>query len=102
MKIIIENKDGKVNASTNEPVSIEVFTNTVMTAVMLHMNNIVRSTPKEHQTQMKGILFDQLNEAASTALARFAPDIQLRPDITEEAIREQEKNIMRATIAKHA
>jgi len=95
MKITIElNKDtNQVTPVADEPITLPVLTNMCMTTVYAAMSSILSDTPKEEQEDMKTYLFDVFNESASTLLARFAPDIPLRPDITEEAILRHELEI---------
>lgn len=87
MKITIElSEDMKVSAIATEAPTLQQITNMCLTTILSAMNNIMEVTPTEQKEEMKTYLFDHFNESASTLLARFAPEIDMRPDITEEAI----------------
>lgn len=76
----------QVHTQLSKSVSIPVYINTCLTSILATMNQAVAAAPPELRQQLKEHLFDSFNEAASSLLASFAPDIDLRPDITEEAI----------------
>ena len=78
----------------------KTFTNVLATAQLNFMRTIMQSVPEKHLLEMKQLLFDEYNEAASNLLAAFAPEIDLRPDLTEEALRESELNFLDQIIEK--
>lgn len=88
LTIILDESKLKLEAS--EPLNIYDIINLTCNAVLSVMNNTVNDAPEELKQDIKEHLFDLFNETASVVLAQFAPDIPLRPDITEEAILELE------------
>lgn len=53
----------------------------------------------EQKEQFKHDLYDAYNQAASSVLALFAPELELRPDLTAEAILRAENEILDEKIA---
>lgn len=82
MKITITEKQLEIEGE----VSLERFMELTATYQLQMMNNILEDAPEEHKQQIKEFIFDQTNQLFSAVLDNFAPDIELRPDITEEAI----------------
>jgi outer membrane lipopolysaccharide assembly protein LptE/RlpB len=73
----------------------------LMTAALATLNDFSNKVPEQHTQQIKEALYDNFNEAASTVLTQFMPDNELRPDLTEEAIKRMEDVIMKEVIEEH-
>lgn len=103
MEIMIkQDKDGKVKLKTDQPLSIDQVMDLLMTASLAALNGFADQIEnKEHRQRIKGLLYDNFNEAASAVLMEFMPDNELRPDLTEQAILEKEDEIMKRYIKEH-
>lgn len=64
------------------------------------MNQIVDNVPNQHKEDAKGELYDVYNRVASRTLEMFAPEYELRPTLTQQAILEAENRIMQRTIRR--
>lgn len=60
--------------------------------------HILNTVPPEEQAQraleLKQEIYDAINVAASNVLELFAPELELRPDLTSEAILKAENEIL--------
>jgi len=86
MKIIITHKDEDLYVNASEPITTTEAINVFLSTILTMMNNTVKATPHHLQQDITNYLFDLFNQSASTLLAQFCPDKDLRPDITEEAL----------------
>ena len=80
--------------SASEPLAPLFTTDLVLSALLAIYNTVISETPKKNQEQMKEFLFEMFNVSASALLAQMAPDIDLRPDITSDAILELEESMI--------
>lgn len=87
-------KNGQASVSYTNPVSITDMFQIVFTGLLAGMNATVASCPEDQQVQAKEDLYDMLNAAASNTLAYFAPEIEMRPHLTADAILEAENAII--------
>ena len=94
VKITITLKDGQVNVRPSRPLGFEDFLQVVQTAVLSAMNSLLESVPEEDQESVKKGIYESYNVAASHTLELFAPDFELRPDLTTQAILEAENKII--------
>jgi len=94
MKLIIELINDQVTVTTDESISIDMATNLIQTAQLQILSSAAEHAPPEHKERIRTGLYDMANLTMSTVLATFIPDKDLRPDITEEAIRNEELRIM--------
>jgi len=88
---------------TQAPMSLDESMEMIMTAALAIMNDFASKVPDNDtgdRLKVKEALYDNFNEAASTVLSQFMPDKELRPDLTEEAIKNMENEIMRGIIDK--
>jgi len=105
MKMTIkQNQQDGFTLKTKDPMSLDESMEMIMTAALAIMNDFASKVPDNENTndrqKVKEALYDNFNEAASTVLTQFMPDKELRPDLTEEAIKDMEDEIMRGVIAK--
>jgi len=93
-KITITIKDGQVTTHNKVPIpifdTIEVFLKVTLAA----MNQVVSNASEEARPKVKEDLYELFNIAASNTLAIFAPEIEMRPDLTVQAILEKENEII--------
>lgn len=96
MRININVKeDNQLSFNTSEPITIDELISTVMTLSLAAMNQVVANAPEGRTEEARGSLYDFFNIAASKTLALFAPELELRPNLTTQAILEAENNIIR-------
>lgn len=79
---------------SNEQLHVVDFINMTLSAQMQMFKRILQEAPKEQHTKLKEELYDTYNHAASAFLKAFAPEIELRPDLTEAAILKAENEIL--------
>lgn len=80
-----------IQTEASEPLSFEDMLDLTLSATLGVMNTIKQQAQDtKEQEQLEEYLFAMFNDAASALLAQFAPDLDLRPDITAEAIMELE------------
>lgn len=79
---------------SSEPMTAQNYINATLVTQLNIFNNIVDNAPDEDKQKIKEELYDIYNAAASAFLEAFAPDIELRPDLTAEAIMEKENEII--------
>lgn len=91
-KMIAITEDGMCMSS--EPIMAHDFLNITYMAMLNLFRNL------EQQGANREELYDMANQAASAFLEVYAPDIELRPDLTAEAILNAENEIMEAKIAE--
>ncbi len=101
MKITIEvdEKTGQIDTNFDKPVRIDDFM-TVLFTVQLEMmkgslSQAQRSElTKEQIDQIRDDMYDKYNAGASNVLYLFAPDNELHPDLTVEAMKAAEDQYM--------
>jgi len=74
-------------------VTLETFMSLTATSILGMLHQTLDQAKAEEKADLKEYLFDQSNELFSSILNAFAPEIELRPDITEEAILRAELEI---------
>ena len=87
---ITYNPDNELTLSTATPMPLHMMTQLLLTSLLEAMNAALAITPQEQKQEVKEYIFNQVNMGMTEVLNRFAPDIPLRPDITEEAIMDLE------------
>jgi hypothetical protein len=97
-KMISLTEDGMI--LTSEPVAPGDFVNALLMAQLNFFRDVVARTRGKEKEEMTNYLYDMYNSAASAFLKAFAPEIELRPDLTEQAILEKENEILEREAAK--
>lgn len=92
-KMISITQDGMMLAS--EELHVADYINITLAAQLNMFNDIVHKTKEEDKENVRGELYDMYNLAASAFLKAFAPELELRPDLTEEAIMRAENEILK-------
>jgi hypothetical protein len=87
-------KNRKVKVSFKNPVPFTDFLQIISTGILTAMFSIVNSAPEDQRPQVKEELYDMYNAAASNLLSFFAPEIEMRPHLTTQAILEAENAII--------
>lgn len=88
-------KDNKIHLDYAHPMTISDLLQALSTGILLSMRSIADSQETEQaKQQVKEDLYDMFNAAASNVLYLFAPEIEMRPDLTAEAILNAENDII--------
>lgn len=99
-QIIFNIKDNKVSVKPRGPMSLEDIVQVCMTGLLGAMNSCVKAAPEEQQAALKEYVYDRFNIAASRTLSIFAPELEARPSLTEDAILRAENELLAEEIAK--
>lgn len=102
MKLTIDwNKEtNQITSSTDEPIRIDELMTILFTLQLQAMNNVKENAnndqalTNEQRDEIIGNLYDNYNAGASNILYLFAPDKELHPDLTVEAMKEAEDRYM--------
>ena len=85
-------KDDKVRVSYKKELPLMDFLQITLTGILNAMLQIVKVSDNPELTKEE--LYDMFNKAASRTLEIFAPEIEMRPDLTTQAILEAEDKII--------
>ena len=83
-------KENKVTVKSRGPVTFEDMSQILFTGLLGAMRQLVDTAPDEHKEQVKGHVYDMVNQAASRTLEMFAPEYELHPDLTAKAMLDAE------------
>lgn len=92
-KMISITQDGMILSS--EQLHVTDYINITLAAQLNIFNDILNNAKEEDRERTRDELYDMYNLAASAFLKAFAPDLELRPDLTEEAIMRAENEILK-------
>ena len=92
-KMISITQDGMMLSS--EELHVADYINITLAAQLNMFNDILNNAKEEDRDAVRGELYDMYNLAASAFLKAFAPEFELRPDLTEEAILRAENEILK-------
>ncbi len=93
IKITLNDKN-QMTLTTKKPIHFEDMLQITQTAILGHANTILKNVPEEALEAVKGSLYDKMNLAFSRTLEFFAPELELRPGLTAQAILEAENQIL--------
>lgn len=94
-KIIISIKDNQtLSVNTKEPITLENYITVLLSATLAGMQQHVKGAPKALKEGLKERIYDAFNESASHVLEQFAPEFELHPNLTAQAILEAENKII--------
>lgn len=84
--------NNKVKVSFRKPVPLPDFIQVVQTGILYALNSFLESA--DNKEQAKEELYNLYNTACSNTLHYFAPEFDLRPGLTAEAILRAENDII--------
>lgn len=84
--------NNKVKVSFRKPVSLPDFLQIVQSGILTALNSYLKSASNEETAKKE--LYDLYNTACSNTLHYFAPEYDLRPDLTAQAILQAENDII--------
>lgn len=88
------NDQNQIKLKSQNPISFEDLLQITQTAVLGHANQIMGCVPEEDEEKVRGFMFDLMNQAFSRTLEFFAPEYELHPDLTAQAILEAENQLI--------
>lgn len=83
-----------ISTNSDQPITFEEFLFITSNSNLAFAKKIVEDTPEEHKLEAKKTLYDLINLAASNVLRAFAPEIEMHPTLTEDAILRAENEII--------
>lgn len=86
--------NGKLDVKTKYPLAFDDMISVLMSVSLGTMNQLVANAPEDAKVECQGALYDMFNVAASKVLQNFAPELELRPNLTAQAILEAENRII--------
>ncbi len=99
IKIKLNDKN-QLTLTTKTPIHFEDMLQITQTAILGHANTILKNVPEEALEAVKGSLYDKMNQAFSRTLEFFAPELELRPGLTAQAILEKENELIEKAYAE--
>ena len=93
-KIVITIKDGTVSTNYDKPMDAGDALIALATASLAVMNTLVSQVPEDEKEACTNAMYDAYNIVASNVLTQFAPHLELRPNLTTQAILEAENKII--------
>lgn len=93
-KIIITVKDDTISINQKTPLEIGDLLLVFGTASLAVMNSLVSQVPEDEKEACTNAMYDAYNMVASNVLAQFAPHLELRPNLTTQAILEAENKLI--------
>lgn len=84
--------DNKVKVTFQKPVALPDFLQVVQTGILYALNSYLESA--DNKELAKAELYDLYNVACSNTLHYFAPEYDLRPNLTTEAILKAENDLI--------
>lgn len=100
--IHIRVKEGQVQVTFDAALSLVDFLQLISTAALSAMQQTVANLPEEEKQRATEDIYDMYNAAASNTLHYFAPEIDMRPHLTSQAILEAENQIIERMAKKNA
>ena len=101
MKLEIElTEDNKIKTQIDTPIPIDDLMPILFTVQLSYMRQFMKQASEDPEVTpeilqgLKEDLYDKYNAGASNVLYLFAPDEELRPDLTVEAMKEAEDRYM--------
>lgn len=93
-KITIELNEDQVSFKAEKPIYADDFLNMLFTTSLGFLTDIVAKAPEDMRGLAKEELYDLFNQGASKVLENFAPEYELHPGLTAQAILEAENKII--------
>lgn len=94
-RLTITVDDNQVSMHTSGPISFEDLISLTSTVTLGYMRQIRDNAPADKREDAVNTLYDAYNVAVSHVLEAFAPEKELRPNLTSQAILEAENAIIR-------
>lgn len=103
IKVRVDAND-KLNVELSKPTSVQDILSTLLCGCLATLRSVVDKAREEEgeevALQVRDEMYDIFNTGASNILEAFAPDKELRPDITAEALLELENSYIEKKAAE--
>lgn len=93
-KLTIKIANEQMSLTAKESIALPDLMLVLLTGLLQAMQTTVSRAPEEDRQAIKEDIYDMFNQGASNVLTHFAPDIEMRPDLTAQAILEKENEII--------
>ena len=94
MKIIIEADGDQLSVQSEGNIGIKDALQMLFGTQLHILQDCTTQAPEDKQEDVKGELYDLFNYGASRTLEHFAPEKELRPNLTSQAILDAENAII--------
>jgi hypothetical protein len=94
------NHKGMLKIETSGQLTISDAFLIIMNGSLAMAKQAVANAPEADKEKVKGALYDMMNLRFTGVLETFAPEYDLRPGLTEEAIMKAENDLMGEEVAK--
>jgi hypothetical protein len=101
-KIELRLSEGKVHIEHQGELHFEDAINTLTTAMLFYMNQFTKNVKEEHQEHVRQTVYDFANDRFTQVLEMYAPEFELRPHLTTEAIMKAENEILLSQMPQSA
>lgn len=98
--VIYLDDQNKLKLKSQNPIDLEGLIQITQTAVLGFAKQVMATVPKEDYDKVKGFIYDEMNVAFSRTLEVFAPEYELRPEITAQALLEKENELIEESYKK--
>lgn len=98
--IITTTEDGQLDIALADVTSFPQFVQELFTGLLAMMTQTANRANADNREEAVQEIYDMVNNAASNVLSLFAPEIDMRPTITTEALLRAENEIMREVVEK--
>lgn len=92
--VLILNDKNQLRVKMKNPMSFEDLLQVTQTAVLGHAKQVMEQVPQDDVEEVKGAFYDLMNQAFSRTLEFFAPELELHPNLTAQAILEAENALI--------
>lgn len=92
--VIYLDDQNKMKLKSQNPIDLEGLIQITQTAVLGFAKQVMATVPQEDYDKVKGFIYDEMNVAFSRTLEVFAPEYELRPEITAQALLEKENELI--------
>jgi len=93
-KIEMRLSEGKVHIEHQGDLHFEDAMNMLTTAMLFYMNQFTKNVPRDQQEAVIQTVYDFANDRFTQVLELYAPELELRPHLTTEAIMKAENEIL--------
>lgn len=98
--IITTTQDGQLDIALADVTAFPQFVQELFTGLLAMMTQTANRANADNREEAVQEIYDMVNNAASNVLSLFAPEIDMRPTITTEALLRAENEIMREVVEK--
>lgn len=101
MKCTIElTDDNRVLFSQDQAAPFTQISLMLYSVMLNYANSVIDIVPEAAKAAVKAEIYDIINIGASNVLGKFAPEIEVRPNLTTEAILKAENEIIKSKTAE--